>query len=411
MRRAREGGGCLPEGAVRFMRQRWPTWMLFEWVVFGGAAPLGAEQVVTRPYCGVTLIARAETTPRQLSMHLAIIDLRTPGVRFNLTSHSGSLDTVRQSTLDYLRQEHAQVAVNTHFYLPFGTPETNANLVGLAVSEGIVYSPFEGQPIGPDYQDQSHAILPYAPAINIDRSNHAAVVHRDAGYADNLHVQESTTLWTAFSGSAQVVRGGQKTVPAYTGPPDGLTATNGYSDSFSWYEVLRARTVAGLTQDQQTLVLFVVDEAGGSLGMSVAEVADLLIQDYQVYDALNLDGDGSTAMAIEDPTTHDGRLFNTSNDGIEGRVVGSSLAVFAPPAQGSDEMRLAISGSLSNHVLLSWPATPARWELEQAQSFPLPDWRPLEVEPHLAGGCLHVVLPARDDAWLFRLVQKPGIQP
>ena len=300
------------------------------------------------------------------------------------------------------------MAVNTHFYLPFSTLDTNENLVGFAVSEGIIYSPFEGQPLGTGYQDQSYAILPYAPAINIDRFNHASVVHRDPAYADNMHVQESTTLWTAFSGSAQVVRGGQKTIPAYTGPPDGLTATNGYSDTFSWYDVLRARTVAGLTQDHQTLVLFVVDETGGSLGMSVSEVADLLIQDYQVYDALNLDGDGSTAMAIEDPTTHVGRLFNTPSDGIEGRVVGSSLAVFAPPAQLSDEMRLAISQSPSNAVLLSWPATPLRWELEQAQALRLLEWKPLEVEPHLAGGCLHVVLPARDPGWFFRLVQRPS---
>ena len=43
-----------------------------------------------------------------------------------------------------------------------------------------------------------------------------------------------------------------------------------------------------------TLVLFTVDETGGTFGMTVGETADLLMRDYHVVDAINLDGDGST---------------------------------------------------------------------------------------------------------------------
>jgi len=48
------------------------------------------------------------------------------------------------------------------------------------------------------------------------------------------------------------------------------------------------------------------------------------------WNALNLDGGGSTSMAMEDPETHRPVLLNTSSDGSGlGRSVGSSLAVFA----------------------------------------------------------------------------------
>jgi exopolysaccharide biosynthesis protein len=53
----------------------------------------------------------------------------------------------------------------------------------------------------------------------------------------------------------------------------------------------------------------------------------MLIKDFAVWDALNLDGGGSTSMAMEG----DGgvaKLVNVSMDGA-GRKVGSNLAVFA----------------------------------------------------------------------------------
>jgi len=341
-----------------------------------------------------------------LSMHIAIIDLRAPGLRFKLTPPSGTRDTVRQTPLDFLRQEQAQIAINTHFYLPFTTPDTNANVVGLAASDGRVYSPFEGQPIGTNYQDQSYAILPFAPAINLDASNRASLVHWDPAYPDNRHVQETVTLWTAFCGSAQIIQDGQLSIPGYSGGPLGLTATNGYSDSASWYNVLRARTVAGLTRDRGTLVLFTVDEVGESQGMTVAEVANLLIRDYGVHDALNLDGDGSTAMAVEDPVTHVGRLVNICSSGLEGRAVGCNLAVFALNAGPSGAPRLALGRVSGDQLQLSWRAPAIEWELQQAPSPLASPWQRCRLEPSLEGGCWHIVFSAREPAAFYRLAPK-----
>ncbi len=292
-----------------------------------GGAILSAAEVMERPFLGVTHITRTETSPRSLTMHIIRIDLTAPGIAFRLTGPGGSRETVRQTTLEFLRQEHAQIAVNAHYFLPFPSSETDAWLIGLAASDGTVYSGFE-TPV------QSYAIVPEAPALNLDPSNHAAIVHNDTRFSDGLHVREPVVLHNAVAGSAQILTGGVVTIPAYKDASNlsGLLTPGGpgkYANSHSWYDLLHARTAIGLSSDRRTLLLFTVDRAGGSLGMSVREVADLLLRDYGVSDALNLDGGGSTALAMEDPPGRGGRVVNVPSDNPGGRAVGSNLAVFA----------------------------------------------------------------------------------
>jgi hypothetical protein len=145
------------------------------------AAGLWAADVVEHPFRGITHISRTETAPRNLHIHIVRIDLTTPGIRFKLTPPGGGLETVRQTTLEFLRQEHAQVAINGHFFLPFPSDSPEASLVGFAASEGVVYSAFETP-------SQSYAIVSDAPALNIDASNRARIVHRDPAFDDGKHM-------------------------------------------------------------------------------------------------------------------------------------------------------------------------------------------------------------------------------
>jgi hypothetical protein len=278
---------------------------------------LPAADTVQHPFRGVTYIERVETAPRALRMHVVKVDLATPGIAFKLSPPGGKLETVRQTTLDYLLQEHAQIAINAHYFLPWPSSSPEASLVGFAASNGTVYSAFEAP-------EQSYALVPYAPALNIDAGNRAGIVHRDPAFADGRHILERVQVWNAVSGSAQIVTDGVKTIPEYA--PPGVLQPGGpgaYSNAKSWYAQINARSAIGLTKDSATLVLFTVDIRGGSAGMSVGEVADVLIRDYGVYQALNLDGGGSTSLAV------DGVLMNASSDNAKGRSVGSSLAVFA----------------------------------------------------------------------------------
>ena len=287
--------------------------------------------LVSQPYVGITYIDRTETSPRAVHMHVVQVDLRAPGLRFKLSPPAGRREVVRQTTLEYLTQEGAQVAINAHFFLPFPSSDREAWLVGVAASEGRVYSAFEAP-------DQSFALVRDAAGLNIDRENQATVVHRDRAVADGVHVGEPVTLWTTVSGSAQIVTDGVNTVPVYRDARHlfGALEPGGpgsFSNEKSWYDVATARTAIGLSRDGRTLTLFTVDVRGGSEGMQVGEVADLLIAEYGVWNALNLDGGGSTSMAMEDPATHVRAMSNVSSDRDHpaGRSIGSSLAVFARP--------------------------------------------------------------------------------
>jgi len=296
---------------------------------------------VTYPYLGVVHIARTGSVPdfpRNVKIHVVKIDTTAPSLSFKFTPQSGTRDTTRQTTLQYLNSQGAQLAINGSFFLPFPSADINSALVGFAASNGNVYSPFE-------LPNQNYALVRDSPAINVDSNNNLSLVHRNPAFSDGtcyglcqaidgLHVVENVTLWNAFAGSAQIVTNGVRTIPCYVDAthPDCQLIGPGpanYSNSNSWYELVNARTSIGLGCDNKTLVLFTVDATNGSSGMRVSEVADLLIRDYGVCNALNMDGGGSTSLAMADPLTGIGAFVNSSSDNPNGRSNASGLAVFA----------------------------------------------------------------------------------
>jgi hypothetical protein len=279
------------------------------------AATSQAATETTHPFQGITHIHRTEVSPRPLSMHVVLVDLKAPGIRFRVTPHGGTLDTVKETALEFLAKQRAQVAVNAHYFEPWPPPSPDpgaADLVGLAASDADVYSPFDGSPPKP------YAIRADAPALNIDADNHASIVHRRTSDPAGYTVAEPVTLHNAVAGNEQILTGGANT--AGTG---------------RWDNTLNPHTVIGLGPNR-TLVLFTVDgrQPGTSEGMTTAEVADLLRHDYGVTDAINLDGGGSTALCMADPAA---RVVNVpcgiNNTPGTLRPVGSSLAVFAQPPE------------------------------------------------------------------------------
>ncbi len=320
----------------------WNTAALLVAALVAFDAPTQADVITSNPYQGVTVITRTETTPRTVTMHIAEIDLTASGISFAVTPHSGARETTRQTTTDFVTQKQAQLGVNVAFFDPVAIPASSnpdVYVAGLIVSQGQFVSNFDPQPAPGFTPNQSYAVVPYAPALNIDPNNSVSIVHRDASNPDNQHILENATLWNTVSGSAQIITNGTVTIPYYNDAthPDGLlTPGNGRSNSNSWYNAVTARTAIGFTQDN-TLVLFTVDVAGGSNGMTVGEVAQILKDDYLCYQALNLDGGGSTAMSLRDPVTGVVSAINASSDGnyVGGRPEGVNLAVFATPEPAS----------------------------------------------------------------------------
>ena len=380
-----------------------------------GSTGVEAQTVVTPLFPGITHIKRTEQyppfqcpgcpaptpNPRLARMNILLVDLTSPAVHFKLTPPGENLpavapgattpnwpvvpfEVVRQRTLDFLNTSHAQAAINVHFFAPFPVPGGStqgayAYVIGLAASRGKVYSGFES-PI------QSYAIVTNSPGLNIDRSNNASIVHRDPASADAIDVLENVELWNALAGSGQILTNGVKTIPEYTDathpdelltpgpvPPLGTLPLTYTRAGRHWYDLSNARTAIGVTEDGRTLVLFTVDGTNGGHGMQVGEVADLLKNDYGVWNALNLDGGGSTTMAVEDPVTHARTLVNVPAENPP-RLEASNFAVYsdavdpvttaivdpAPNANGWNQA--AVSVSLEATDLASGlNDTPAGW--------------------------------------------------
>ena len=339
-------------------------------LALGGWTGAEAQTVVTPLFPGITHIKRTEQyppfqcpgcpaptpNPRLARMNILLVDLTSPAVHFKLTPPGENLpavapgsttpnwpvvpfEIVRQRTLDFLNTSHAQAAINVHFFAPFPVPGGStqgayAYVIGLAASRGKVYSGFES-PI------QSYAIVTNSPGLNIDKSNQASIVHRDPDSADGMQVLEDVELWNAFAGSGQILTNGVKTIPEYTDathpdelltpgpvPPLGALPLTYTRAGRHWYDLSNARTAVGMTEDGRTLVLFTVDGTNGGHGMQVGEVADLLKNDYGVWNALNLDGGGSATMAVEDPVTHLRKLVNVPADNPP-RLEATNFAVYS----------------------------------------------------------------------------------
>ncbi|MDQ2085135.1 phosphodiester glycosidase family protein [Herbivorax sp. ANBcel31] len=92
------------------------------------------------------------------------------------------------------------------------------------------------------------------------------------------------------------------------------------------------RTMAGSSSNGRELLLVTVDgRQQGSLGMTQTESASLMLE-LGAYNALNLDGGGSTTMAARKPGTQNIEIVNTPSDG-SARRVSNAIGVFSvfPP--------------------------------------------------------------------------------
>jgi len=69
--------------------------------------------LVSQPFVGIVYFDRTEDAPRAVHMHVLQIDLGAPGLRFKLSLPAGGRETVRQTPLEYLQQERAQIPASS----------------------------------------------------------------------------------------------------------------------------------------------------------------------------------------------------------------------------------------------------------------------------------------------------------
>ncbi len=272
-----------------------------------------ATETETRPFPGVRYVRLEQPSPDPVVSHIVEIALDAPGLRFKTTASNGAdapRETWCESTREFVARVGGQIGINSNYFIL--DDEYHTDLLGLAVSEGAIVSPW-------DNGEASYA-------LNITRDNRASFVERPENGAGAAETVPETSLYNAVSGRPMLLRNG-----------DVLVSKGGNR---------HPRTAVGLTADN-TLLLLVADgrQPAYSVGMTFHEMA-LLLRAYGAVDALALDGGGSATLVFADP---EARVVNVPmpaelpldmtlpSPGIE-RQNGNNLAIFvAPPPQDEDE--------------------------------------------------------------------------
>ena len=104
------------------------------------------------------------------------------------------------------------------------------------------------------------------------------------------------------------------------------------------------RTAFGVSKDGNTAIFLVVDGRGDSIGATHWELG-LLMQEYGAYEAMHLDGGGSSTMVAK--TNEDTALTvqNTVSEGSERKVI-NAVGIFQSAKQGrAEEIRIQASAT------------------------------------------------------------------
>lgn len=250
---------------------------------------------------GVIYQRDSRTTPRPVVIHVIRVNLGADGVGIHVTPGDPDQDLPlpARRTSAYLAEYGVQVAINGDGFEPWSSqslinyyPHTGdpVDVIGEAVSAGIRYS---------NTTDAE-------PTLYFNNSN-VARINFAPGNVEN-----------AISGNQTLVAQGRS-----------------YNNDDSQAE---PRTAVGLDRRRRELILVVVDgrQPGYSEGLTLAELADVMLE-LGAYEAINLDGGGSSTLVVESPSGQPRILNSPVNHGIPGRErpVGNHLGIFALPA-GSD---------------------------------------------------------------------------
>ncbi|MDP4093271.1 MAG: phosphodiester glycosidase family protein [Bacillota bacterium] len=193
-----------------------------------------------------------------------------------------------------------------------GASASMPDVVEMVVDQGKVVDIRQGQP-----QTQ----IPQNGYVVVTRKTGGQFIIQNFQIGDEVTLDISTSpVWSdmkmAVTGSAILVRDGQ--IPS----------------TFSFnIPGLQPRTAVGSSKDGKQLILVTVDgRQNSSIGMSQYQLAQLML-DLGAYNAMNLDGGGSTTMVERTPGTNSLSLVNSPSDGYQ-RGVSTAIGIFsiAPPS-------------------------------------------------------------------------------
>jgi exopolysaccharide biosynthesis protein len=253
-------------------------------------------------------------------VHCVRVDLTDPDIQLFTTPRASSYaaesrETLTQTVPGILQQYKLQVASDANFYNanPGGADPTSAGLscevYGLQISSGIVVS----AETSADYSAD-----PRAASLLFTTNKQPRFVFKNLPPGTN-----TTGIYTAITGYYPIVSNGVNI---------GAASINAYPDSF--IHGTQPRTALGISRDSRYLYIMTIDgrQSGYSDGALDSETAYWMLQ-CGAWNAINMDGGGSTALYMADSTGSPVALNHSSYMAGYGRerYIGSHFGVYAKP--------------------------------------------------------------------------------
>ena len=251
------------------------------------------------------------------------VDLTDPDIRLFATPRAANYTAESRETLTltvphFLQRNQLQIACDADFYSanPGGSDPTAEGIpcevFGLQISTGVVVSAETSTDAA---GDPRYASLMF-------KTNNEPVfdfVNRPPG--TNI-----TGMYNAITGYYPIVSNGVNI---------GAAAINSYPDSAIHQD--QPRTAFGVSQDSRYLYLMTIDgrQPGYSDGALDTETAYWIMQ-FGAWNAINMDGGGSTSMYMSDAAGNPVGLNHSSYLAAYGheRYIGSHFGVYAKPVPG-----------------------------------------------------------------------------
>jgi Phosphodiester glycosidase/Purple acid Phosphatase, N-terminal domain len=261
--------------------------------------------------------------PRWQTVRCVRIDLTDPDIRLFTTPRASSYvaesrETLTQTVPDFLQAYSLQIASDANYYSanPGGSDPSSEGIscevFGLQMCTGTVVS---AQSSADTTIDTRTAAL----LFSTNNTPHVAFVNRPPG-------TNTTGIYTAITGYYPIVSNGVNI---------GAAAATSYPDSF--IHQVQPRTAFGVSQNGRYLYLMTIDgrQPGYSDGALDTETAYWLMQ-FGAWNAINMDGGGSTAMYMADTSGNPIGLNHSSYLASYGheRYIGSHFGVYAKPVPG-----------------------------------------------------------------------------
>lgn len=280
--------------------------ILFALIVWYFNRPLPQEVKDQPLFHGVTFTREVHRQPFPLILHVVKVNLNADGIELLVTPADDRTDPYPYSartTSAFLQEFDVQLAVNGDFFDPWRDngfwdtyPHTGdgVNTRGLTIARGEIIT--EGYTPPSAYR-----------TLYITRDNRASFE------------RPQDSVYNAISGYIMAVENGEVVVK---------------QGNDAYLEQRHPRTAVALDQTGETLMLFVVDgrQPNYSEGATLLELGNIILG-YGGYNALVLDGGGSTTLVIEDEQGNPIQLNSSIHNRIPARErpIPNHLGIFARP--------------------------------------------------------------------------------